>query len=91
MKILQVITSLKTGGAETLVANMVPRLRALGHQVDVCVFNADNSPLLQQMREDGQTQVYELGHSFYNPWYIVRLARLMRGYDIVHTHNFLPR
>lgn len=37
MKILQVITSLDTGGAETLVVNMVPKLRALGHTVDVCV------------------------------------------------------
>ena len=33
MKILHVITSLLTGGAEVLVVNLMPRFRALGHQV----------------------------------------------------------
>ena len=33
MKILHVITSLLTGGAEVLVVNLMPRFRVLGHQV----------------------------------------------------------
>lgn len=37
MRILQVITSLQTGGAETFVVNLAPRLRAMGNDVDVCV------------------------------------------------------
>lgn len=37
MKILHVITSLQTGGAETLVVNLMPRFRALGHEVGVVV------------------------------------------------------
>ena len=37
MRILQVITSLEMGGAETLLVNMIPRLQALGHVVDLCV------------------------------------------------------
>ena len=41
MKILHVITSLHTGGAETLVVNLMPRFKALGHEVGVVVFNAE--------------------------------------------------
>lgn len=35
MKILQVITSLKTGGAEKLIVDMVPMYRQRGYDVDV--------------------------------------------------------
>ena len=58
MKILQVITNLLSGGAETLVVNLVPRLRALGNEVDVCVFDGRETPLMQ--REPGH-QDMEVG------------------------------
>ena len=50
MKILQVITSLEMGGAETLVVNLIPRLQVLGHTVDLCVFNGAETPLMQRRR-----------------------------------------
>ena len=91
MKILQVITSLQTGGAETLVCQMIPRFRAMGHQVDLCLFNGMETPLLAQLRKHGDVKVHVLGHSYYNPWYVVKLARIMRGYDVIHTHNSSPQ
>lgn len=92
MKILQVITSLDTGGAETLVVNMVPKLRALGHEVDVCVFNGKDTPLMQRLlAENPGVKVWKLGNGYYNPLYILKLARIMRRYDIVHTHNSSPQ
>ncbi len=92
MKILQVITSLDTGGAETLVVNMVPKLRALGHEVDVCVFNGADTPLMHRLiAENPKVKVWKLGRGYYNPLYIWKLARIMRGYDIVHTHNSSPQ
>ena len=39
MKILQVITSLKTGGAEKLIVDMVPMYRQRGYDVDVLLFD----------------------------------------------------
>lgn len=39
MKILQVITSLSTGGAEKLISEITPMLRDKGHQVDVLAFD----------------------------------------------------
>ena len=92
MRILQVITSMLTGGAETLVVNLVPRLRAMGHEVDVCVFNGVETPLMERLRKENQgIKIWKLGHSFYNPLFILKLARIMRKYDIVHTHNSSPQ
>ena len=80
------------GGAETLVVNLIPRLQAMGHTVDLCVFNGIETPLMQRLRrESSQTQIYSLGHGVYNPFYVLKLVRLMRGYDIVHTHNSSPQ
>lgn len=92
MKVLHVITSLQTGGAETLVVNLMPRFKALGHEVGVVVFNGEHTALMERLeRECPQCKIYRLGTSYYNPWYIIKLIRIMRNYDVVHTHNSSPQ
>ena len=92
MRILQVITSLDMGGAETLVVNLIPRLQALVNTVDLCVFEGKETPLTQRLRKESpQTKIYALGHGVYNPLYIIKLAKIMKNYDIVHTHNSSPQ
>ena len=88
MKILQVITSLRTGGAEKLIVDMVPLYIAQGHQVDVLLFDGMDTPFKKQLQEKGVT-VYELqrGGSVYNPLNLLKLLPYLRKYDIVHTHN----
>ena len=92
MKILQVITNLLSGGAETLVVNLVPRLRALGNEVDVCVLDGRETPLMQRLRsENPGIRIWKLGHGVYNPLFVLKLIPIMRRYDIVHTHNSSPQ
>ena len=92
MRILQVITSLDMGGAETLVVNLIPRLQALGNTVDLCIFNGKETPLTHRLKKvSPQTKIYALGHGVYNPLYILKLIKIMRNYDIVHTHNSSPQ
>ena len=92
MRILQVITSLEMGGAETLVVNLIPRLQALGHTVELCVFNGTETPLTNRLKiESPQTKIFALGHGVYNSLYILKLVRIMKNYDIVHTHNSSPQ
>ena len=92
MKILHIITSLQTGGAETLVVNLMPRFRALGHEVGVVVFNGEHTALMERLeRECPQCKIFCLGTSYYNPWYIIKLIQIMRKYDVVHTHNSSPQ
>ena len=43
MKILHVITSLHTGGAEKLIIDIVPKLQDLGHTVDVLLFDGSDT------------------------------------------------
>lgn len=92
MKILHVITSLQTGGAETLIVNLLPRFLALGHEVGLVVFNGERTALTERLeRECPECKIYKLGTSYYNPWYVIKLIRIMRKYDIVHTHNSSPQ
>lgn len=91
MKVLQVITSLETGGAETLVCNMIPHLISGGFDVDLCLFNGVATPLLNQIKGRNDVKVHILGHSYYNIIYLWYLIRIMKSYDIVHTHNSSPQ
>lgn len=92
MRILQVITSLDMGGAETLVVNLIPRLQDLGNTVDLCIFNGKETPLTQRLRKESpQTKIFALGRGVYNPLYILKLVKIMKNYDIVHTHNSSPQ
>ena len=92
MRILQVITSLDMGGAETLVVNLIPRLQALGNTVDLCLFDGTETLLaLKLKKESPQTKIYALGHGVYNPLYIFKLVKIMKKYDIIHTHNSSPQ
>lgn len=92
MRILHIITSLYTGGAETLVANLMPYFHALGHEVGVVVLKDIRTPLMERLeKECPECKIFKIGSSFYNPWHIVKLSRIMRQYDIVHTHNTSPQ
>ncbi len=91
MRILHVITSLLTGGAERLVVDLTLRLRQMGHEVDVAVFNGADAPFLQELRQHQEVKLYILGQSFYDVRHIWRLRKIIRGYDIIHTHNSSPQ
>lgn len=88
MKILQVITSLDTGGAEKLISEISPMLRDKGHQVDVLSFDGADTAFKKALTDNG-IKVYSFGKgcNVYNPFFILRLAKMMKNYDIVHTHN----
>ena len=92
MRLLYITTSLQTGGAETLIVNLMPRFKALGYEVGVVVFNGERTALMERLeKECPECKIYCLGHSYYNPWYIVKLIRIIRHYDIIHTHNSSPQ
>lgn len=92
MKILHVITSLRTGGAEKLMVDLLPRLRQMGHQVDLCVFDGVKTAFYQDLENIG-VKIYPLreGGSVYDPKNIFALIRIMKHYGIVHTHNTAPQ
>ena len=92
MKILQVITSLQIGGAEKLISEISPLLRDKGHEVDVLAFDGVETHFKKSLEEAG-IKVYSFSKNcnVYNPLVILKLVKVMRNYDIVHTHNTAPQ
>ena len=88
MKILQIITSLRIGGAEKLITDMVPLLIKEGHIVDVMLFDGIETSFKQQLLSQN-INIISLGiNTFvYNPLLIFKLIPIIKQYDIVHTHN----
>lgn len=92
MKILHVITSMAVGGAEALVCQLAPLFRDRGHDVEVALFDGSDTVLTKRLEQTGiKIHRFSKGGSVYNPLHIARLVRLMRKFDIVHTHNTSPQ
>lgn len=88
MKILHVITSLRTGGAEHLLVDLLPRLRDKGNDVELLLFDGTRTPFYDQLEQAGIIIHHlSIGGNVYNPLHIFRLVKYLKGYDIVHTHN----
>lgn len=92
MKILHVITSLRTGGAEKLMVDLLPRLKAKEFDVDLLLFDGTDTPFRRDVEAKG-IKVYDLGigGSVYSPLRLLKLIPYLRKYDVVHTHNTAPQ
>lgn len=89
MKVLQVINTLGTGGAEKLLLEALPQYRSKGHRVDLLLLNGTEYPFLEALRKKDCCTIHTLGNgSVYNPLHILRLIPFFRSYDIVHVHLF---
>lgn len=87
-RILHVITSLRTGGAEKLLSILIPQLKKEGDIVELLLFDGTVTPIYRAASDAGikihwlrsNPNVYALS----NIW---RLLKYMKRYDIIHTHN----
>ena len=94
MRILHVITSLRTGGAERLMLDLLPRLKEKGQDVELCVFDGTRTQFYEKMEKAGvPINTLQIGGNVYNPLNIIRLLRVIRKgkFDIVHTHLTAPQ
>lgn len=92
MRILHVITSLRTGGAEKLMVDLLPRLRELGNNVELLVFDGTRTPFYEELESKGITIHHlQIGGNVYNPLNITRLFPYLNKFDIIHTHNTAPQ
>lgn len=88
MKILHVITSLRTGGAEKLMVDLLPRLRDMGNEVELLLFDGTRTPFYEELENSGiKIHSLSLGGNVYNPLNIFKLCKYLKKYDIIHTHN----
>lgn len=89
MKILQVINSLATGGAEKLLLEALPLHKEKGIIMDILVLNGKEHPFLKELKKLECCNVISLGNkSVYNPLQIFKIIPFLKKYDIVHVHLF---
>lgn len=89
MKVLQVINSLGTGGAEKLLCDAMPLYNQSGETVDLLLLDGTQHPFLKVLQDRDSCKIISLGTgSVYNPLHIFRLARIIRKYDVIHVHLF---
>lgn len=88
MKVLHVITSLRTGGAEKLMVDLLPRMKQKGYEVDLCVFDGTKTPFYEELEHRGINilPLHKKG-GMYSVWNAYKLVSMIRNYDIVHAHN----
>lgn len=88
MKILHVITSLCTGGAEHLMVDLLPKLRDLGNEVELLIFDGTRTAFYEELEQKGITiHSLGIGGNVYNPRNIFKMMKFVGKYDIIHTHN----
>lgn len=88
MRILHVITSLGTGGAERLMVDLLPRLRDLGNDVSLLLFDGTKTVFYDELAQTGiKITSFSQGGNVYDMRYIGKLRKILPQYDIVHAHN----
>ncbi len=89
MKVLQVINSLATGGAEKLILETVPLFNSNGIKCDVLVLKDQGNPFYKELESKNICAIHNLNlSSIYNPLGIFKMIPIFKQYDVVHVHIF---
>lgn len=93
MKVLQIINSLGTGGAEKLLLDTIPLYRQAGIEMDVLVFWNNNHQFINALKALNCCNVIILKESndykdIYSLSHIWKLPQYLKNYDVAHIHLF---
>lgn len=88
MKVLQVIDSLEIAGAEVMLMELIPRFQRRGIDISMLLLNSTGSPLERELKKTGVCFLSNVQANVYSPMHILRLARHLQNFDIIHVHLF---
>jgi glycosyltransferase involved in cell wall biosynthesis len=89
MKILQVINSLNTGGAEKLMLDTIPKYIEKGIKMDLLLLDGTEYPFCAEIKKNKNIKVFSLGKAnVYNPFLIIKISMFLKQYDLIHVHLF---
>jgi len=91
MKVLQVINSLNSGGAEKLVSDLCIAYIQKGIDVELCLLSGKKTVFMDRVLDSSPNlKIHALGgaKAIYSPGHILKIRRLLNSYDIVHVHLF---
>lgn len=87
MKIIHVITSLEIGGAQRLLADLLP-LQAISEKVSLLVYERVHNTFEQSIELAGIEIISLDKHNFYDPSIILQMRKIFKNYDLIHAHLF---
>src|SRR5690554_5088814 len=89
MRVLQIINSLNTGGAEKLLLDSLPLYEKKNVRVDILILQKKQTPFLEQLQTNFKGNIFfSTVKSLYNPRQIRIVRKYIKNYDIVHAHLF---
>lgn len=88
MKILHITNSIAEGGVESLLLDILPRMVAAGHTVDLLVLDKNRVEMSRAFENRGVRVIRSNRNSARHPGNIFLIRRLMRRYDLTHVHLF---
>jgi glycosyltransferase involved in cell wall biosynthesis len=89
MKVLQIINSLATGGAEKLLLETLPLYSDKGIKMDILLLNGIDHPFMKELRALNCCTIYSLGlTSVYSIFHVFKIIPYLKNYDIIHVHLF---
>ena len=87
MKILHIISSLEIGGAQRLLSDILP-LMAKEHDVTLLVNKEVDNDFSFKIKKAGVKIINCNCQNLHSPINILKIAKLAKGYDVVHVHLF---
>lgn len=90
MRILHIIDDMNMGGAQSLLVELAPVQKALGHDVVVLeLASSSDATLGNKLRENGiEVHSISTSRSVRNPLNILSIIPYLRNCDIAHVHLF---
>lgn len=88
MKVLHVISSLGIGGAERLISDMLPQMKATGVDVSLLVYRRLYNDFEKKLEDAGVNIISLEVKSNYNPRIVFSLVNAIKGFDVIHVHLF---
>jgi Glycosyltransferase len=93
MRVLQVMTWLRGGGAENLLADIMLLCKQRGLDMDLLLLNRNPDPLYEKLEQHNIT-IYSLSKGSlkkrFNPFLVFKIIPFLKRYDIIHVHLFPP-
>ncbi len=90
MKILHITNMFEQGGVDSLLMQLLPRMAAAGHQVELLVLARKNASKAAELAGQGVPVHIGKYANVYDPRNIGQIRKLLKkgGYDLIHTHLF---
>jgi len=89
MKVLHIINSLTTGGAEKLLLDSLPIYQKYEVEADVLLLNSNKTPFYNEFTMNFNGNILTSKYSsIYNPLQIFQIHKYSKDYDLINVHLF---